>query len=88
MWQFDVNFCPQKAIKGQALVDFIAKFTYVDIVKVAGMVDIAEATKVVEAHGEKNSALSKGDAEQWTLYVDSASNDTGSGAGMMLISPE
>ena len=30
----------------------------------------------------------KGDAEQWTLYVYNALNDTGSGASMMLISPK
>ena len=28
------------------------------------------------------------DAEQWTLYIDDASNENGSGSGMMLISPE
>ena len=43
---------------------------------------------MVEAQGEKNSALAKEDAKQWNLYMDSASNDTGSGAGIMLISPE
>ena len=29
-----------------------------------------------------------GDAEQWTLYVDGASNDNGYEASIMLISPE
>ena len=28
MSQFDINFRPRVAIKGQALVDFIAEFTY------------------------------------------------------------
>ena len=28
------------------------------------------------------------DIEQWTLYVDDASNENGSGASMILISPE
>ena len=82
--QFDVNFLPRTVIKWQALVEF----TYADIAEVAGSADIIEAVKVVEAQEEKNSALAKGDAKQWTLYVDSASNDTGSGVGIMLISPE
>ena len=30
----------------------------------------------------------EGDAKQWNLYVDGASNDTGSRASMMLINPE
>ena len=62
------------AIKGQAL----AKFTYADAAKVARTMDNAEALKVAEAQREKNSALMKEDAKQWTLYVNSASNDTGS----------
>ena len=82
-----MNFHLQTAIKGQALVDFIVKFTYADTVEVVGMTDIAEAAKVVVAQGETNSALVKRDVEQWILYVD-ASNDTGSGAGMMLINLE
>ena len=36
----------------------------------------------------KDSIPTEGDAEQWTLYVDDASNDIGSRAGMTLISPE
>ena len=80
--QFD--FCPQTVIKGQPLTEF----TYGDTTEVAGTTDIVEAAKVVEAQGEKNFALSKRDTEQWTLYMDGVSNDIGSGAGMMLISPK
>ena len=43
-----MKFCPRTAIKGQALADFIVEFTYVSVAKVAGMVDDAEAAKVVE----------------------------------------
>ena len=56
--QFDMNFRPQKAIKGQALADFI----YVDTTKVAGTTDNAEAIKVTEAQKGKNSTLVKEDA--------------------------
>ena len=57
--QSDMNFRPQKTIKGQAL----AEFTYVDTTEVAGSVDIAEVPKVLEAQGETNSTLMKTDVE-------------------------
>ena len=63
MGQFDVNFCPRTAIKGQVLVNFIAEFTYTDTIEVVGTTDIAKASKVVEAQGEKNSVLIKDDVE-------------------------
>ena len=50
-------------IKGQALIDFIAEFTYADTAEIAGMADIAEVARMVDAQGEKNSALAKEDAE-------------------------
>ena len=50
-------------IKWKALADFIAKFTYTDTTEVAGTAGIADAVRVVEAQGEKNSALTKWDAE-------------------------
>ena len=86
--QFDLNFCPRTIIKGQALANFIAKFTYFDTTEVVGMTDNAEATKVAEALGEKNSTLVKEDAEQWTLYVDGASSDTRFEVDILLISLE
>ena len=57
-----MNFHSQTTVKGQALVDFIAEFTYVDTIEATGTTDIVEATKMVEVQGEKNSALMKGDA--------------------------
>ena len=46
MGQFNVNFCPQTTIKGQALADFIIEFTYSDAAKVAGTANNAEVVKV------------------------------------------
>ena len=82
-----MNFHPRTTIKGQALPNFIAEFTYTDTTEVARTTDIAEATKVMEAQGEKNSTLAKGTLNNGP-YMDDASNDTGSGADIMLISPE
>ena len=61
--QFDVNFRPWMAIKGQALTDFIVEFTYVNAAEVAGTADNAEAAKVEESLREKNSALVKKESE-------------------------
>ena len=75
-------------IKGQALADFIVEFTYSNTTEVTGTINSAEAAKAAEPREEKNSVPTERDAEQWTLYVDNASNDTRSRAGMMLISLE
>ena len=75
-------------IKGQALADFVAEFTYSYTAKVIGMAENAKAAKTAGVRGRKDSVPTEGDAEQWTLYVDDASNDNGSGASMMLINPE
>ena len=52
------------------------------------MTNSAEKAKAAEERERKDSVLREGDAEHWALYVDVASNDNGSGVGMMLISPE
>ena len=52
------------------------------------MANRAEVAKVVGVRERENSESTEGDAEQWILYVEDASNDTGSGAGMILISHE
>ena len=76
------------AIKGKALSNFKAEFTCSNTTEVARTADNAKAMKVAEAHREKRYPLMNRDIEQWTLYVDRTSNDTGSGADIMLISPE
>ena len=80
-----MNFHPQTTIKGQILLDFIAEFTYSNTAEVTRMTNIIEIVKATWVREKENSVPTEGDAEQWTLYMDNASNDTGSGAGMMLI---
>ena len=86
--QFKVNFHPRTAIKGQALADFITEFTYSNTAKVTGTANSTEAVKSIGGREKENSVPTEEDAEQWNLYVDGTSNDTGSGAGMMLINPK
>ncbi|XP_024028926.1 uncharacterized protein LOC112093843 [Morus notabilis] len=63
--QFDIDYKPRIAIKGQALVDFVAEFM-----------------------GLPNEAEVVGGPLSWKLYVDGSSNDNGSGAELVLHTPE
>ena len=88
--QFDINYRPRIAIKSQALVDFIAEFTYYNTIEVFGIADNAKAMKGVEMKRDEVSANRQEDSnlggEQWVLYMDGASNENRLGAGIMLIS--
>ena len=75
-------------IKRQTLAKFIAEFSYSNTAEVTGMTNNAETAKAVGVKEKDNSVPTEGDPEQWTISMDDASNDTGSGAGMMLISLE
>ena len=64
--QFDILYQPRTAIKGHALADFIAEFTF----------------------PSKEDRDQQMEPPRWKLFVDGSSNENGSGAGLMLISPE
>ncbi|XP_024028609.1 uncharacterized protein K02A2.6-like [Morus notabilis] len=64
--QFDIKYVPRTAIKGQALVDFLAEFSHRPVPATSGEVEVTK----------------------WKLYVDGASSENGSGAGVLLNSPE
>ena len=55
--QFDISYKPWTAIKDQALVDFIAEFTYNETTKLARTANAAEAAKVIKK--AKNEALAE-----------------------------
>ena len=61
--QFELNFCPWTAIKGQGLVDFIAEFTYSKNAEVTRMTNSAKATKAAGVRQRKDSESAEGDAE-------------------------
>ena len=69
--QFEIEFPPRSAIKGQALVDFIAEFT------------TSEGKRPDETPTAPTIEL-----PTWKLYVAGSSNEGGSGAGLILISPQ
>ena len=61
--QYEVNFHPRTAIKGQALVDVIAEFTYFNTVEVTRTANSTEAAKVAEGSEKVNSIPIEGDVE-------------------------
>ena len=76
---FDIKYMPRTSIKGQVLADLVAEF--------------AECPKEVEGGSKK---LDEGSIDvasvqcpsPWELYVDGATNQRGSGVGLVIVSLE
>uniref|UniRef100_A0A2N9I089 Reverse transcriptase domain-containing protein n=1 Tax=Fagus sylvatica TaxID=28930 RepID=A0A2N9I089_FAGSY len=68
-----VEYRPRTAIKGQVLAEFLAEFQY----------DPSNPPLLTPAQTQFDL-----DGAKWKLFVDGASNSKGSGAGIVLISPE
>ncbi|KAK0607714.1 hypothetical protein LWI29_019004 [Acer saccharum] len=68
--EFDIRYTPKAAIKGQAVLDFIAEFTEPD----------AEVRRIMEDE--------QANEFQWKLHVDRSLNTHGSGAGIVITTPE
>ena len=78
--QFDVDYKPRGALKGQALADFILEFPPQSEEDSRALIVIPEMVEPLE--DRQNCA------SWWTLYVDGAVNNEGAGAGIELITPE
>ena len=76
---FDIKYMPCTSIKGQVLVDLVAEFTEPEIEKLPSSGDMDE--KLV-------GTISQYCLPTWEVYVDGASNQKGSGVGLVLVSPE
>jgi ribonuclease HI len=68
-----VEYRPRTSIKGQVLAEFLAEFQY----------DPSNPSLFTPAQTHLDL-----DEAKWELFVDGASNSKGSGAGIVLISPE
>ena len=70
---------PRTSIKGQVLLDLVAEFTEPQIEELPSVGNMDE--KLV-------GMISQYHLPTWEVYVDGASNQKGSGIGLVLISPE
>ena len=76
---FDIKCMPRTSIKGQFLADLVAEFAK----------GLAENESEEHRMGEKSVGLvTAQEPLQWKVYVDGATNQKGSGVGLVLISPE
>ncbi|XP_074374092.1 uncharacterized protein LOC141714473 [Apium graveolens] len=80
--QFNLEYYPRTAIKGQALADFILEF---DAEVDDKAIVLAEPTSQESYQDEKRQELPH---PWWILHVDGAMNNNGSGVGIVLITPE
>ena len=76
---FDIKYMPHTSVKGQVLADLVAEF--------------AECLEEVEMGNEASverlvSVASIQSLPPWELYVDGATNQRGSGVGLVLVSLE
>ena len=76
---FDIKYMPRTSIKGQVLVDLMAKFTEPEIEELSSVGNMDE--KLV-------GTISQYRLPTWEVYVDGASNQKGSGVGLVLMSLE
>ena len=75
---FDIKYMPRTSIKGQVLADLVVKFTEPEIEKLPSSGNMDE--KLV-------GTISQYCLPTWEVYVDGASNQKGSGVGLVLVSP-
>ena len=76
---FNIKYMPRTSIKGQILTDLVAEFTEPEIEEIPSGGNMDE--KLV-------STISQYCLPMWEVYVDGASNQKGSGVGLILVSPE
>ncbi|XP_062114336.1 uncharacterized protein LOC133825400 [Humulus lupulus] len=71
--EFEINFVPQKAIKGQALVDFLAMYPIPDNMELREDLPDEEVFTI--------------ETPSWQLYFDGAAKKCGAGAGIVFVTP-
>ena len=76
---FDIKYMPCTSIKGQFLANLVAEFTEPPM---------EEFEPAENTDGKLVGTISQHGIFPWEVYVDGASNQKGSGIGLVLISPE
>ncbi|GJX31883.1 reverse transcriptase domain-containing protein [Tanacetum coccineum] len=85
---YDISYAPRSAIKGQVLADFLANTVAGDNQVHEKVHDSKEAPESSKARETLTNLDPMPEAEAWKFYTDEASNDYGSGAGLIFIDPE
>ena len=76
---FDIKYMPRTSVKGQVLADLVAEFAE----------PLLEEVAATQNMNEKSiGTISLQEPLLWKVYVDGATNQKGSGVGLVLISPE
>ena len=76
---FDIKYMPRTSVKGQVLADLVAEFTEPEIEKLPSNGNMDEKSV---------GTISQYCLPTWEVHVDGASNQKGSGVGLVLMSPE
>ena len=76
---FDIKYMPRTSVKGQILADLVAEFTELEVDEL--LVDRNKDEKLVDT-------ISQYCPPTWEVHVDGASNQKGSGVGLVLMSSE
>ncbi len=84
--EFTFRYVPQKAVKGQAVADFLADHPGEEIENMDSL-DIANANLLTRAHVCLNNPIYSIHLTPWKLYFDGSKTDKASGAGVVLEEP-
>ncbi|CAL2228343.1 unnamed protein product [Prunus armeniaca] len=84
--EFAFRYVPQKAIKGQAVADFLADHPGEEIENMDSL-DIANADLLTRAHTCLNNPIYLVHLTPWKLYFDGSKTDISFGAGIVLEEP-
>ncbi|KAI5351772.1 hypothetical protein L3X38_004663 [Prunus dulcis] len=84
--EFTLRYVPQKAVKGQAVADFLADHPGEEIENMDS-VDIANANLLTRAHVCLNNPIYSIHLTPWKLYFDGSKTEKASGAGVVLEEP-
>ena len=79
--QYGLVFRPRTTVKAQALADFVAEFA-------PGPSNAADEPDDVPKAAETPALPVSLNSDKWHLHVDHASNHKGSGAGVVLVTPD
>ena len=84
--EFTFRYVPQRAVKGQAVADFLADHPGEEIENMDSL-DIANANLLTRAHVCLNNPIYSIHLTPWKLYFDGSKTDKASGAGIVLEEP-